>query len=333
MQIIPITPVGEAWLRRMSYSSRLTLHSCPRKFMLNKLLPSTFTESDIVDFGSEFAIATANTDALQEDRKSATFAYGHAVGGGIQKWLETRDTDEALMAAFMLWDTYLWDESDAAKGKTFENVINAVLAFPHIDEIVFSMDEWEIFTYNGRPATELSYRVHLPGGFVDRGFVDVVLQNKFTGELMVLECKTTGSKYVKAAAYQNSDQGVGYAVVLDKLAGRRASYRVLYTVYLTTLQKWVAFSFPKTPADRYQWFENVYTDTSQLQGYVQNGFPTRGEHCMTFNRECHYLGQCKMDLSAFVHSDEALQDLIDKDASKPVDIEITLDELLAAQMG
>jgi hypothetical protein len=77
-------------LSRLSYSSNLTLHSCPRKFQLDKLQAEK---------------------AEQDESTSVTFAYGHAIGEGIQQLLIHR-TEIGLEAAFntALWKMFLaWD--------------------------------------------------------------------------------------------------------------------------------------------------------------------------------------------------------------------------------
>ena len=89
---------------------------------------------------------------------------------------------------------------------------------------------------DGKPAAELGLRVTV-GEFVYRGFVDLVLKNKFTGEIAVLECKTTSSRVALEAQYGMSNQSLGYAVVLDKIVPDVSSYIVLHLVYSTNTQQ------------------------------------------------------------------------------------------------
>lgn len=61
-------------IRNLSYSSLLTLHSCPREFQLYKL-------------GADSEGLIIEEDETDSDQ-SITFAYGHAVGNGVQYALQ-----------------------------------------------------------------------------------------------------------------------------------------------------------------------------------------------------------------------------------------------------
>ena len=172
-------------LQYMSYSSNLTLHACPRKYQLYKLnaLKNPY-ENEIV--------------------QGVTFAYGHVVGDGIQNVLARKTWAEILMAAFLMWEPALLDE-DVKGNKSFFGALAAIKKFSALREQGF-LDEYELMYYEGEPALELGFIIELPDGFKYRGFVDAVLRHRSTGQIVVLELKTTKNKAVNGAMYKNSAQ-------------------------------------------------------------------------------------------------------------------------------
>lgn len=196
-------------LLNLSYSGRLDLHSCPRRFQLNKLNAEIQAEEDVI--------------------ASVTLSYGQVVGLGVQLSLLGLSFDEIVFKLFLEWKPLLLQEDEKRK-KSFWYAISAIQRFISMREDGFLAD-YELVYYNGVPANELSFRIHLPDGFKYRGFIDSVLRHKKDGRIMVLECKTTASNNLNAAMYKNSSQAVGYSVVLDRLFHDLSSYEVLYLVY------------------------------------------------------------------------------------------------------
>jgi hypothetical protein len=70
-------------IRQLSYSSLLSLHSCPRKFQLYKLRTTHKTEELL--------------------KSTITFSFGHVVGDGIQKILEGKSEEEVIFSMFLGW--------------------------------------------------------------------------------------------------------------------------------------------------------------------------------------------------------------------------------------
>lgn len=314
-------------IKDLSYSSLCLLHSCPRKYALQKSMPRAFSFSEAA---SDLVFGDEAERAATEEKKAKsniTLAFGTTVGVGIQSWMMGKSEAEIAMDCFLAWSVDL-DEADPKSKKSFPEALIAVDKFQYLQSFDINIEDYEIALIpgSGRPATELGFRIALPDGFFYRGFIDAVLVNKFTGEYVVLECKTTGAKYISAAKYQNSEQALGYALVLDKLFGDQASYGVLYTVYLSVLEKWETFYFSKGPAQRAQWIMNTLTDLRTLSHYVeQNYFPAYGESCEAWNRPCAYLGMCHTDLSAFFKEQDTAEDI------SAYDVHISLEELMAAQ--
>jgi hypothetical protein len=169
----------------------------------------------------------------------------------------------------------------------------------------FLAPEYEVAYFDGKPAAELSFRIDLGDGFFYRGYVDLVLIHKPTGQYLILELKTSSANYVQPATYKNSAQAIGYGVVLDTIAPGVSSYGVQYLVYLTKLERFEGFDFPKTFRQRVQWIQDLLWDKKQIVDmnafYGADGiWQVRGESCMNFGRECDYMDVCGLETSKLV---------------------------------
>lgn len=260
-------------IRQLSYSSILSLHSCPRKFQLYKL---------------------RTTAKLAESEKSSiTFAFGHTVGLGIQLALEGWEWKLILLRLFLTWNAPLFAEDDKMK-KSFWEAILAVQKFIAMRESGLLQD-YELVEYNGRPATELSFCINFPDGFRYRGFVDAVLRRTTDGKVLVLECKTTGSTNVNPAMYKNSAQAIGYSIVLDVLFPEVSSYEVLYFIYQSKTRDFSQLPFTKTYLQRALWIRELLLDIETIKAYEGAGvYPMHGESCYSFFRECEYINTCTL---------------------------------------
>lgn len=262
--------VLQSFVNVTSYSILQELHSCPRKYQLIK--------------------ARAATGGSQ--RANVDFAYGHCVGAGVQSWLINRDIDVALFNGFLAWNIP-YEAAIEKKRKTIWNALLAVMKYPEFHESVLS--DWEIFVLpNGKPAIELSFSVDFENGYKHYCHVDVILINKFTGQLAIQENKTTGSKEVEEAYYANSSQALSYSVLLDQLQVD-ASYEVFYCVYSATSREWQLLPFTKSSSLRAEWINDVRLDHAAISTYRSiEFFPKRGESCFNYMRRCEFFGECNL---------------------------------------
>lgn len=262
-------------LKLLSHSSRTTLHKCPRKYQLYRMNSDKITIQD-----------------QKEVEQGVTFAYGSAVGVGIQSALEGKTADQVILDTFLEWDVDLLDANPRQK-KSFWLALNAVQKFMSLQERGF-LSEYEMVYYEGKPATELSFQVLLPDGFKYRGFVDVVLKSRDSGEVIILELKTTSST-AQSATYKNSGQALGYSVVLDILFPELSSYTVLYLVYESKSMEYVELPFQKSLLQRALWLQELLIDSQMISLYNSyDTYPMHGESCFDFFRECEYMGLCTM---------------------------------------
>lgn len=295
-------------IRQLSYSSLLTLHSCPRKYQLYKLRSQFKTPESL--------------------KSTITFAFGHVVGDGIQKVFQGLSEAEIIWDMFLGWHTELWN-ADEKLGKSFPEAVLAIKKLISLRAQGF-LSDYEVVEYNGKPACELSFRISFPGGFAYRGHVDAVLRDKRTGKIVVLEVKTTGSATsVNPATYKNSFQGIGYSIVLDKIFPALSSYEVLYLVYHTKSRDFEPLPFTKNYLQRALWIRQLMLDIDMIQMYEQaQVYPMFGENCVTFGRDCEYLNVCGLDTNYLTKPCTPEQE-----DTTEYSVELTLADLVESQLS
>jgi len=294
-------------VRQLSYSSILTLHSCPRKFQLYRLRTTHKTEESV--------------------KSQVTFAYGHIVGEAIQLALEGKSEEEIVWRMFLGWHTDLFYE-DPKLNKDFWGAVIALRKFLALRAGGF-LQEYELVYYKGKPACELSFAIEFPDGFRLRGFVDAVLRHKVTGKVIVLECKTTGSTNINPATYKNSAQAIGYSIVLDAIFPELSSYEVLYLIYNTKAGEYLPLPFQKTYLQRALWIRELLLDIETIKMYEEaEVYPMHGESCYSFFRECEYLNVCQLSTEYLTKPcTEAESDKTE------YQITLTLNDLLETQLA
>lgn len=286
-----------------SYSMLNELHACPRKFQLIKARAASGGASN----------------------NNVDFAFGHAVGSGIQAWLANGDMDSAIFNGMMAWKLPYTAANDKSKKSIWEATI-AVQKYAEFHREV--LDEWEVWTVpvTGKPAIELSVSVDFENGYKHYVHIDVILQNKRTGQLAVQENKTTSYRAADEALYANSNQALGYAAVVDMLS-ENTSFETFYCVYSSTQREWQLFPFTKFTSLKAEWIADVRLDHAMLSTYTQvSFFPKRGESCFSYNRRCEFFGTCNLtgnlaELKVLPAADEA----------ERVDFAFKVSELIARQ--
>ena len=291
----------------LSYSSGGTLHTCPKEFQIYKMGEAKLSERNV------------------------TYSFGHAVGAGVQSLLCGDSLELAIWQAFCAWDVDLFDYEEKSK-KAFHWVVNALEKFlPYAVQI---HKDYEVATFDGKQAKELSFQVLFPHGFRYRAHIDVVLRHKVSGELLVVELKTTKAKTIMEATYGNSRQALSYSVVLDKIASGNASYKVWYIIYQTELEDYEPMPFTKTALDKAKWIKGILVDCEQVRSYQEQAFyPQYDGSCVRFFRPCQYYGMCGMSDKSLLASPEELEARVQKELKTPYTFTFTLDEIIQQQLG
>lgn len=299
-------------IRNISYSSLLTLHACPRKFQLEKLNSISDQSENISD--------------------SVTYAYGHVVGLGLQCVLEGKSRDATIYNMFNMWTPQLLAENEKQKKSIF-HAIYAVDKFTAMREQGY-LEGYSLASYEGKPACELSFTIALPNGFLYRGFVDAVLVHEETGNVIVLEVKTSSATSINSATYKNSAQAIGYSIVLDSLFPALSSYEVIYLVYSTKSFEYTTLPFTKSYLQRARWIQELLLDVDIITMYEQRElYPMRGESCYDYYRECSYMNLCQM-------STDKLTQPLGVEESEAIDtknsqyqINISMSDLITTQLS
>ena len=310
-KLIPIIQLDEGQidprLKLLSHSSRTLLNTCARKYQLYRL-------------SSEEQKMEDSLETLQQ----VTFAYGKAVGVGVQSALEDKTEDQIYIDTFLEWDTDLLD-ANPKQNKSFWLAMFAVQKFIDIKAKGF-LEDYELVYYLPQdaapddpliPAVELAFQIALPDGFKYRGFIDAVLKHKTTGEILVLECKTSSGN-TNPAMFKNSGQALGYSVVLDILFPEVSSYTVLYLVYETKNYIYKELPFTKSLLQRALWLQELLLDTEVIKLYNSyHTYPMQGSSCFSFFRDCEYLGLCTISTDKLTKPlTQPILDRIEKDEDK-----------------
>lgn len=300
----------QQWRNVTSYSNLEVLHSCPRKWQLNK----------------QDAYRKALTQTGEGIQQNIDFAFGHAVGAGVQGFLLTKDADDALFQCFMAWRA-VFDDELPKKNKSLWQAVNAVESFINLYK-QSDLSDWELATFdNGRVrGVEIAYEIDCENGYKHYGHIDLVMRNTLTGKLAVFEIKTHGFRDFEEALYGNSAQGEGYAAILDALVPGLASYTVKYLAYSAPSEEWHHHDFAKSVRSKTEYLLDLVTDHSIIARYEQmEMFPRRGGSCMAYNRRCQYYNECTlaapMDLPV-LPADQSAEE---------VDFKFTLSQLVGAQ--
>lgn len=273
-----------------SYSTFSNLHACERKLSCSKLELSRINAQPEVDFSS-----------LQDN---VDFAFGRAVESGVQSTLLGKSEQNIWFDMFLAWDVPLWIEHPKVDKGTHKSFTDAVIAIDKWQFIYQHMlDGWEIAKFHGKPAIELSFCIDLENGYYYVGHTDIVLYNPMLNRYKVLECKTTGYKYLHEAMYKNSDQAIGYSIVLDSIAEDQeatATFEVFYLIYMTVQEQWKQYEFTKSRSNRADWINSILLDIQRINTHRNVGiWPKRGGSCFDFGRPCTYFELCDLDPASF----------------------------------
>lgn len=264
-------------LKKLSHSSSVLLHKCPRKYELYKMLPFDPKE-------------------LPEDDPDNHLGFGTLVGEGAQHFLQYGDADKAVFQTYLNWKQDIDSDDGERRKKTFWHALYAVDKFTGFRKTALS--NYDLVYFDGKPAIELGFSIDLGDGFFYRGLLDALLVDRVSHSLIPYEGKTTGTREVSPANFKNSGQALGYSLVVDSVAkflGSEvgSSFKVLYSIYKAAAYEWELMPFTKTFTQRAMWIKTLLVDKDTVMRYAQDRFfPMHGENCYDFFRECKHFGTC-----------------------------------------
>lgn len=269
----------------LSHSSNILLDLCMRKFEFRKFYPRTEKDDNI--------------DSL----------VGKAMHHAFQAWLKGKCTYESREIAYLqlILQYPIEIESNPEAKKSLE-VCYATL------EDIFNKGglflEYEIATVKcldgiERPAIEVEFEIWIDGiycdgrPFVYRGFIDAILFNKFTGEYLVVDLKTTGWRDQHLVGkYKFDGQCVGYGIVLQAILGRDIlNFDVAYIHSVLDIidPDCKILKFTKTENDIRDWVTNLYLRIERIKdAWDRNYFPRTEGGCVAYKRPCEFLEICDL---------------------------------------
>lgn len=264
----------------LSYSRQLMLHTCPRKFEI-----TAKTEADVFE------------DCI-------TFAYGSSIGAGIQSILLGNDLTKVVFDTVVAYDYDIFAECTAREIDSKKSVFWAVDGVKKLHLLLNSPNSplagWEVAYFVNQhgqtiPASELSFVLECGEGFTYEGHIDLVIRNKVTGVYAIVEIKTDGTYTNNPLKYENSNQALGYSMILEQIADAPVAYQVFYFVYETRKQEYQVYTFNKQMKHRARWLLGLESDIQFIKTCESGlGYQMRGQSCFNYNRPCKLAGRCDM---------------------------------------
>lgn len=266
---------------RLSHSTQSLIHGCERKFQKSKLLhnPLPRENSPATVFGRSYGSAAQHYMILRTMGESVQVAM-----------------DSAIYEAFLNYYPILDDDR-----RFLERVIYCIQAAQPFHEQ--QLREYDIAEFNGKFASELSFRIDIDETYYFVGYLDLVLQHKKSKRYAVTDYKSTSLRGEDLSPmFKFSDQVIGYTIILDAIAGYElAEFDTNYWICQLPSggkaslwqPKFQSYSFPKTMKDRFEWFLKLYLDVNYLKTLTNlDVYPRRASYCKSFNKTCYFFNEC-----------------------------------------
>lgn len=275
--IIPIFPLTISADKTISHSGRQMWGTCPRKFQLSK----------------------TKTYYKRDRQVSKALSFGKAFGTGLQSLLAGDSIEVAFIKSALDHDkTMAFDKDAIASGESLAHVHEAIMAFYH-GQLPSLRDDWEVLDIEGLYGVELAFLIQYANGTLERGFIDVILQNKHTQEVVVLEVKTSGALSVGTDAdWQNSAQGTMYVIVVQYLLAAHnihVNSRVLYIEYNKKHKQYTIFPFEKPAREQLEFLVSCHYDVEARSMLFNTGTKLlKTGKCVSYKRQCDFFGVCDL---------------------------------------
>lgn len=265
-------------LKLLSHSSDELLNECSRKYEIQK-------------FRSRFGAMEWNEGDFHLD-------FGSIVGIGVQEYMKNKSFDEAYWKMFNSWKPSIDTTDGEDKKKTFWHSLIAIDKFKVFLEN--EMQYHDLVSFDGAPAVELGFFIDCGDGFSYRGFLDMLLWNGLSEELVPWEGKTEGGyPEPNEASYRNKGQHKGYKLVIDAVSRRlnlpvANSYDALYGVYKPMKEEWYRFNFKTSNVTLARWLKGLMIQKERIIMMAENNFfPINGASCFKYYKPCKYFGTCE----------------------------------------
>jgi PD-(D/E)XK nuclease superfamily len=249
----------------------------------------------------KFQLSKTVTFYKRERETSRALSFGKSFGTGIQSLLAGDGLDVALIKSALDHDKIHAFEKEAINsGESLAHVHEAMMSFYH-GQLSALRDDWEILDIDGLYGVELGFIVSYANGSIERGFIDVVLQNRHTKEVVVLEVKTSGALSVGTDSdWQNSPQGMMYVIIVQYLLAKlnvHVNSRVLYIEYNKKHKQYTIFPFEKPAKEQADFLIGCHYDVEAREWLFSKGIPLlKSGKCKSYNRQCDFFGVCDLPI-------------------------------------
>ncbi len=297
----------------LSYSRFNTLHSCPRKFLLKELKQQ------------------------RQNYESIDTSYGSSFGAGVQEMFRSGSIDRALVAALAAWDYPEFEDIWGKKhDKSFWMCVASLEAFFN-SQFQILYQEYELANIQGRSGIELFVYIAVGESYSYQVHIDLVLANRESRALAVVEIKTSGMAH-QEANWGNSEQTLGYYAIIETLSKRynipmepRVYYITQHTGKLDDIyggQGFTIFPYEKDQTNSANFVQNLLTCIGVIELYIKhNNFPKRGNACVTYNKPCEFYGSC--DMESLINAETATGQVYESLTRADCDFVIDLDEMIS----
>lgn len=264
----------------LSYSRRQTLNRCPRLFQLREL--------------------------KQRKSRSASIdtAFGSAFGAGVQELWRTGSIERATVAALAAWDYPEFTDMYGKKhNKSFGTCVETLAVYTtHIHPML--TEEYDLAEVEGKSGIELFCFLKISESCNYQIHIDLVLQNKHTKALAVVEIKTSGMS-ADEAQWGNSEQTLGYYAMMEVIS-RRLNLPIEPMVYYICVEAgkmhdsscnygFQIFPFVKTGTAMLDFVSSLMYDVNRINYSLETDFfPKNGANCIAYRSRCEFYGSCDM---------------------------------------
>ena len=281
-----VYPVEEI---RLSHSSMGQFKSCPRKWEFSKMYACPVRTSSL-----------------------ATMS-GSVVHIGFQDYMTNGDLEQAIWKMMMAYD---WVNAPAPLHTSSIETCVGVLQklVEHYDSACYELVWIQSPSGEDIPAVEVPFQINFNIGvnlpskdgketkfvpFTYIGYIDAIVKNKNTGEIIVEDIKTTRTEPSDIAAmYKHSEQCVPYAIAINKVLGEPISaLHVSYIIGCMSVDspQVLRMDYYKTSEDVEDWARSMLVYLNNLKLFIENQwFPRDGGSCVAYGNRCAFFEECAM---------------------------------------
>ncbi len=268
---------------QLSNSSINILDACPRRLEFRKFHQTAFL--------------------YQESHASDV---GKALHKAIQVYYKNQNKQEAI---FTLMKEYPYHYNETAmSGRSLYAAYSTLqLVIQKLDTETLAVAHFDTAKHGTIPGIELCFLLKIknfslsdqeavPVTYI--GYIDLVLQNKLTGEFLVYDVKTHRRTNAQPEVeFAFDDQCVPYALVLQHLTGKvtnsiQVNYLFCYTDVLAPVVQTIPMM--KTKELIIDWGKQLAKHLQDVKFYYQNQwFPRKSKACFSWGRTCQYFDMCQ----------------------------------------